>query len=147
MKKFLCLIISLFLILLSACSAGPIGTDHTIQLKLVYAGAELDLCAPLLREYIDEDDTAKQCDFLLEHNGENYDWQNIMLAWYGNESTEYTVYIADNPSFEDAFTAETDECEYYYGDAVLLQRRNAGGRDRKLSYNRLRSIFRVYSRF
>ena len=115
MKKFLCIIISLFLILLSACSAGPIGTDHTIQLKLVYAGAELDLCAPLLREYIDEDDTAKQCDFLLEHNGENYDWQNIMLAWYGNESTEYTVYIADNPSFEDAFTAETDECEYYYG--------------------------------
>lgn len=102
--------------LLVMCSGCAWSTEEKIiELKTKYSGAELDLCASELRDYLNEDDFSAQCNFLLEHEGEYYDWQNIMLMWNDCGSREYTVYISESSTFSDAYIYETEDCEYYYG--------------------------------
>ena len=113
MDKFLCFLLAGLLCAYGGCSAGQ--EEKTIELETEYSGAMLDLCAPELRQYLSEDDFKSQCDFLLEHEGDYYDWQNIMLIWNDCGSEEYTVYISEDSRFTSSFTYETEECEFYYG--------------------------------
>lgn len=89
---------------------GGGDADSAIQLTTVYGGKSVDLCDPLLREYLEEEDFQAQCDFLLEHEGEDFAYQNISFAWDGDGSQIYSVWFADNAAFEDALVVETAEC-------------------------------------
>lgn len=121
MKKILSLMLAAVCCFsLGACSGGggqtppDIGEEEQpsgpIELTSVYQGAEIDLCDPSLREYLEEEDFDAQCAFLLEHEGEIYDYQNISFSWEGDGSSNYRVYFADNAAFEDALVVETSEC-------------------------------------
>lgn len=101
--------------LVFVCGSGCEKQEKTIELVTQYSGAELDLCGDELREYLSEDDFTAQCNFLLEHEGDYYDWQNIMLIWNESGSDSYTVYISEDSTFTSSYTYTTDECEYYYG--------------------------------
>ena len=63
--------------LVFVCGSGCEKQEKTIELVTQYSGAELDLCGDELREYLSEDDFNAECNFLLEHEGDYYDWQNI----------------------------------------------------------------------
>ena len=94
--------------LVFVCGSGCEKQEKTIELVTQYSGAELDLCGDELREYLSEDDFTAQCNFLLEHEGDYYDWQNIMLIWNESGSDSYTVYISADSSFTSSYTYTTD---------------------------------------
>ena len=112
MSKTLYFLVAALLVVCGSCGEKK---DKVIELVTQYSGAELDLCGDELREYLSEDDFTAQCNFLVEHEGEYYDWQNIMLIWNDCGSRSYTVFISEDSSFETSSEYTTEECEYYYG--------------------------------
>lgn len=112
MSKTLYFLVAALLVVCGSCGEKK---DKVIELVTQYSGAELDLCGDELREYLSEDDFTAQCNFLVEHEGEYYDWQNIMLIWNDCGSRSYTVFISEDSSFETSLEYTTEECEYYYG--------------------------------
>ena len=112
MSKTLYFLVAALLVVCGSCGEKK---EKVIELVTQYSGAELDLCGDELREYLSEDDFTAQCNFLVEHEGEYYDWQNIMLIWNDCGSRSYTVFISEDSSFETSLEYTTEECEYYYG--------------------------------
>lgn len=115
MKKVFCLFIVFVLTLCSGCVSAPEPPPRVIELQTEYDGSVLDLCGSSLREYLSEDDFAAQCNFLVEHEDEHYDWQNIMLIWKDCGCEEYTVSISLDSDFTQPYTYVTESCEFYYG--------------------------------
>lgn len=83
--------------------------EQKLELLTVYGGETVDLCPPLLRQYLEEDDFDAQCAFLLEHEGENFDYQNISFAWEEDGSELYSVYFSKDASFTHSYVVQTEE--------------------------------------
>lgn len=116
MKKIFCVIFTFVIAVCSGCVTKLEEEEpRVIELQTQYSGAVLDLCGSSLREYLSEEDFSAQCNFLVEHEGEHYDWQNIMLIWEDCGSEEYTVYISQDSAFTQPYTYVTSSCEFYYG--------------------------------
>ncbi len=84
-----------------------------MKLLTVFNGSEEDLLVPALREYLDEDDYDKQCEFLKEHKYESYDVTRIYLEWDGVSGHEYFLYIADNKDFLRPNIIRMTDFEYF----------------------------------
>lgn len=78
------------------------GSDCDIrQIQLdEFNGATIDLCEPVLREYLSLVDVDEQAQFLYEHQTVNQDGQAPVFSWSDDGSENYTIYFADNPLFE-----------------------------------------------
>ncbi len=80
---------------------------HSIQLKTIYRGQKIDLCAPEIREYLGAETVEEQASLLCRYNYLNAAYQATYFEWVGDSSTKYTVYFADNRKFENAESYET----------------------------------------
>lgn len=114
MKKVASFIAALgLLIVLSACSAEnagpsiPVIENPTIALATCYAGSQIDICAPELREYLNAQTEEEQIAALLRYSGVDASYQATQFRWEGDGSQVYTVYFADNTAFENAATVQT----------------------------------------
>ena len=84
------------------------------RLELVaFNGESIDLCKPVLREYLGLEDEDAQAAFLYENRYVGQDGQAPVFSWSDDGSLSYTVYFADNAGFEDAVTiiSEDEELE------------------------------------
>lgn len=84
------------------------------RLELVaFNGETIDLCKPVLREYLGLEDEDAQAAFLYENRYVGQDGQAPVFSWSDDGSQSYTVYFADNAVFEDAVTiiSEDEELE------------------------------------
>ena len=114
MKKFFILIVLCsVLVSLFGCGADhntpsiPVVENPTITLTTCYAGSEIDICTPELREYLNAQTEAEQAAVLLRYSGGNCSYQACQFRWEGDGSETYTVYFADNMAFENATTVTT----------------------------------------
>ena len=51
----------------------------------------------------------EQVKALLEKENRNYARQNVLFSWESDGSSKYTLYVADNKAFDNAYTFETTE--------------------------------------
>lgn len=72
---------------------------------------EADLCDDIIRGYLDSDDARNQYYWLSTYSGINYDYQALVLDWYFDGSTIYTVTLSEKSDFSNSFTIKTK-----YGD-------------------------------
>ena len=87
-------------------SDDPSNIENGIYIT-AFNGATVDILAPKLREYLDEDDFDKQCSFLVENKLKVYDSQCVFFEWGSAASSNFTVKIADNKNFTDAIVLKT----------------------------------------
>lgn len=109
MKKYVCLIMLILvsLLCLTACGGNDMAKEPTIQLNTTYAGATVDLCDPEVRAYLNAETEEEQFKTLLEKENKNHSHQTMIFSWTSDGSSRYTVYIADNEQFENAYEIET----------------------------------------
>ncbi len=133
-NKIFSLLLTLFLFWGAVgCSAGTAATEEKgnenknpedieeavadIRLETIFNGSEIDLCAPELRTFLDEQDEIKQCSFLLEHEGKNYDYQEPEFFWSGEKDESFAVYFSETRDFSDAREIITDR-NYFRADIL-----------------------------
>ena len=116
MNYILILLVLTALLCFTACGKQ----EPTIELTSAYDGATVDLCEPVVRAYLDAETEEEQIKALLEKEGVDYAHQTVVFSWEGDESSKYTLYIADNQEFEDAYTFETTQTQLQTGTGVLI---------------------------
>lgn len=58
--------------------------------------------------------------FIKERENKNYTHQTVSFSWESDGSSKYTLYIADNQEFENAYEFETTQTELKTGVGVLI---------------------------
>ncbi len=108
MKKNLFLLSVLVgLLCLTACGGNEMAKEPTIQLTTTYDGATIDLCKPEVRAYLNAETEAEQITTKVAMENTSYVQQTVAFRWEGDGSSKYTLYIADNQEFENAYQFET----------------------------------------
>lgn len=111
---FILLILSL-LFCLTACGSK----EPTIELTTVYDGETIDLCEPELRAYLNAETEEEQAIALKGRTSLDLAHQNTNFKWEGDGSSNYTLYIADNKEFENAYTYETRQTQQYWVGVLI----------------------------
>ena len=94
--------------------------ESNIELKNTYNGATVDLCVPEVREYLNAETEEEQVKVLSVKEGKNYEHQTVSYSWESDGSTKYTLYIADNQEFENAYTLQTTRTQMQTDASVLI---------------------------
>ncbi len=92
--------------MLAVFLAGCGSTAAEPQLETV------DLCQPLVREYLDAGTPEEQAKLLKENSGINMAYQSVLLRWEADGSETYKLYFADNAQYENATVVETASAVY-----------------------------------
>lgn len=116
MNVFILVLVLAGLLCLTACGSK----EPTIELTSAYAGSTVDLCDPEVRAYLNAETEEEQIKALLEKEEKNHSHQTVSFSWTSDESSKYTLYIADNEEFENAYTFETTQTEMKTGTGVLV---------------------------
>ncbi len=67
----------------------------------------IDLCDPVVREYLDAKKETEQAEILNRSSGINLAHQSVSFSWGGELCKRYRVSFADNPEYEGAQVYET----------------------------------------
>ena len=110
----------LILIILLLCMVACGKQEATIELTHAYDGATVDLCEPEVRAYLNAETEEEQVTALLVKEGKTYEHQTVSYSWESDGSTKYTLYIADNQEFENAYTFETTQLQMQTEVGVLV---------------------------
>ena len=105
---------------LTACSGKETAKEPTIKLTSVYDGATVDLCEPEVRAYLNAQTESDQIKALMEMANVSYQHQTISFSWESDGSSKYTLYIADNQEFENAYEFKTAKTELKSEAGVLI---------------------------
>lgn len=105
MNVFLIVLVLAGLLCLTACGSK----EPTIELTSAYDGATVDLCEPLVRAYLNAETEEEQIRALLKKGAGKYTYQPVSFGWKSDGSSKYTLYIADNQDFANAYTYETTQ--------------------------------------
>lgn len=116
MNVFIIMLVLGGLLCLTACGSK----EPTIELTSAYDGATVDLCDPEVRAYLNAETEEEQIKTLLEKEEKNHAHQTVSFSWTSDGSSKYTLYIADNEEFENAYTFETTQTERKTGTGVLI---------------------------
>ena len=116
MNVFIIVLVLAGLLCLTACDSK----EPTIELTSAYDGATVDLCDPEVRAYLNAETEEEQIKTLLEKEEKNHSHQTVSFSWTSDESSKYTLYIADNEEFENAYTFETTQTEMKTGTGVFI---------------------------
>lgn len=106
--KMKILMIVMLVSLVVFCVFGCSSKKPSIALKSVYNGEVIDLCEKPVREYLEADTESEQADILYHNQQNTLIHQAAVFSWEGDGSSKYTLYIADNEQFENAYTYETN---------------------------------------
>lgn len=118
MNIFIIVLVLAGVLCVTAC--GKQETTPTIELTSAYDGTTVDLCEPEVRAYLNAETEEEQVKALLGKENKNYTYQTVSFSWEGDGSSKYTLYIADNQEFENAYEFETTQTELKTGVGVLI---------------------------
>lgn len=83
----------------------------------------VDLCAPIVRAYLDAETEEEQIVAFNNMVNTTYDRPALKLTWDGGAFLEtYTVSLADNPRFNDAYVEETKRTSLEIGHCIPGQK-------------------------
>lgn len=111
--------IFIVLILLVFCLTACGSKEPTIELTTVYDGETIDLCEPVVRAYLNAETEEEQAKALEGRPSGDLAHQNTYFKWEGDGSSNYTLYIADNKEFENAYTYETTQTQQYWAGVLI----------------------------
>lgn len=119
MNEFLVLVVA-GLLVLTACGGKETTKEPTIKLITVFDGTTVDLCEPEVRAYLNAETEEDQVKAIREMENVSYQNQTVLFAWESDGSSEYTVHIADNQEFEDAYEFKTAKTELKKEAGILI---------------------------
>lgn len=108
------------LLFLTACGGKGTAKEPTIKLITIFDGTTVDLCEPEVRAYLNAETEADQVKTIREMENVSYQHQTVLFAWESDGSSEFTVYIADNPKFENAYEFKTAKTELKKEAGILV---------------------------
>ncbi len=114
-KRIVAVGLASFLLLATACTSK--STENKEKFFTV------DLCAPIVRTYLDAETEADQIVAFKNMENTTYDRPALELTWEGGTFLEtYTVSIADNSKFKDAYVEETKRTSLEIGHCIPGQK-------------------------
>lgn len=118
-KFFKVIVVSLFAAASCLTSACGNKTDDTEEGKAMeiekFDGEEKDICCDRLRKYLSLTDEDEMADFLTDHYGDNYDYQNVRMKWRSCGSEYYVAHLSENENCEGEYTEQTDKNYINFG--------------------------------
>lgn len=87
--------------------------EYMIRLDKVLNGAEIDICDPVVRFYLELTDEREIGRLLQQYSGVNKDFQTLEITWSSQSLTDYTIHISETEDFSCVYTEEMRNTEWH----------------------------------